>query len=918
MGSIATGVGLISGLNFREIVDQLISVDSRSLVLIQNRQKNFQSVQAGLKTLSANLLTLATSASQLTTSKNFSSYRAQNSDPAQMTATIEDGADVGNHELQSLRLASTHQLISKGFANADQQTIGAGKITISAGGRLQTQTSLTALNGGAGVRRGTIKITDRSGASADVDLTAAATVTDVINSINSAAGISVAASAEGDKVVIRDTTGQSVANLTVADKLGGHTAIDLGINQSVASASLSGTAVYRVSTAFTLSYLNDGNQARLADNLPDLQISLTDAAGTKLDVDLNGALTLGEVIDRINNHTGNGGKLTASLSNGRLQLVDNTGGGGSSPLTVTDLNGSNITSALGLNTAASGATLSGKRLVAGINSVLLRNLRGGAGVSVPGQIALTDRAGRTATVDLSSAESLDEVLAVINQARDGQNVKLSLSAEINATGNGIEIKDTSGSTASNLIIADVGAGTLATQLGIAINAAQTAVNSGSLNLRYVGESASLATYAPGATAVRTGGFGIVDSLGKEHFVNLNDTHKTIGDVIKAVNQATGGKVTAELNSTGDGFVLIDQAGGTSQLSTKEIGGGKSAADLRILGTGAAGGDGKSRIVSRLATVIDVAATDTLNSVRDKLNAAKAGFSAAILDDGTAFSPKRLLLTSSVAGSAGRFLFDDGGLGLSTALRSDGADALLRVGANPETAFLLSSSTNHFDSVVPGLDIDLLSVGDDPAFVDVVRDTGKVADMIKKFIDGYNDVIKRINEMTKFDVASNARGILQGEGISLRLTSALHELTTGSRFGPADSAVRSLVDMGINVQADGTLSADTFGLQIQVAQKGEDINKFFLDLTNGFGAKLKRTVESFTDPLTGKIAEQTNSLQASVDSADQRIETLSALLESRRQRLLNEFVHLETVLGGLQSQQNALTRLQQIASVSSGS
>src|SRR5262249_38493969 len=145
--------------------------------------------------------------------------------------------------------------------------------------------------------------------------------------------------------------------------------------------------------------------------------------------------------------------------------------------------GSNAAQVLGLDATASGNVLTGKALTGGLDSVLLRNLRGGQGITTPGQISLTDRTGATAVVDLSQAESLDDVLTAINQAATAGNVKLKLQASLDANGTGIVVTDTSGQTASNLVISDVGGGSVAGDLKIAVNSATNSVSSGSLGLR---------------------------------------------------------------------------------------------------------------------------------------------------------------------------------------------------------------------------------------------------------------------------------------------------------------------------------------------------------------------------------------------------------------------------------------------------
>lgn len=909
MAIITPTTGLISGLQTQEIINALVSSQNNVLLRLQTRADTFKATQLGLQTLSAKLLTLSTSAASLGTESNFSKFKAASSNPDQLTAVASDTAVPGDYQFQVLRLTSSQQVLSRGYSDTTTQTVGAGTITIASGGRLATDTALDALNGGNGVRRGVIRITDRTGTSADVDLTAASSLTDVLDAINNS-GLSVAAEAEGDKLVLQDTSGQSVSNLIVADKSGGNAALDLGIRQSVAGTALTGSSIYSLSGSFALSKLNDGNGVRVATGQSDLQITLTDVADTTLDVDLDGATTLADVVTRINSHADNAGKLTASIADGRLVLTDNTGGGGSNPLAVTSLNGSNAAEVLGLGATAVGNTLSGERLTAGLNSVLLRNLRGGLGIDNVGQISLTDRTGKTATLDLTGAESLDEVLRAINTAEDGLGNPLAITAEFNAAGNGLVLRDTSGASASNLIIADVGGSTLATQLGIAIDAAQTEVSSGSLKLRYVNEATSLSKYGPNGADVRRGAIGITDSTGVEHFINISTSLKTIGDVIQEVNTASGGKVTAELNETGDGFVLIDQAGGTQQLVVRDVG-GQAGADLRLVGTGALGTDGKSRVSGRQATTIIVTETDNLQTLADKLNAAKAGFNAAIIDDGTSFSPKRLVLTAKTSGGGGRQVIDDGGLGLQLTERVRGQDALLRLGADAASGFVVSSSTNVFDNVVSGLTLTAKAVGTSPVTISVSRDADKLADILKSFVKGYNDTIQQVTDSTVFNTTTNQRGALQGEGITLRVTSALSSLANGLGFGAVGSSVRKLRDMGVTLQADGKLSFDTEAFAEIAAEDPDAVADFFLNETTGFAAKLKATVESFTDSEDGKLAAAEESAKASVDNLEKRMAAVQLSVDARKERLLAQFVRMEQILSSLNSQQSALEKIQSL-------
>ena len=909
MATINSTVGLVSGLNIQDIVSALIKSDQTAISRVQDRQKQFQATQTGFKTLSANLLVLSTPLSQLNQVSNFDRFSAGSSDTAQLTATAATGAAPGSYQAQVLRLTGSQQSISRGFVNTDTQTVGtAGQIVIQSGGRLAPPTRLEALNGGAGVQRGTLRITDKAGTARDIDLRTAVTVDDVTAAINTADGLGVRAEARGDNLVLVDTTGLGSGTISVTERSGGRIAADLGLLGSTAGTELQGTSIYSVTGNFRLDRINDGLGLRLSEGNPDLRITLTDPAETVLDIDLNGAVTLNDVVSKINGATGNAGKLVAAVTNGRLTLTDTTGGGGPHQLSVTNIASTNAAQTLGLTGAAVGNTLTGDRLGAGINSVLLRNLRGGQGITTRGQVTLADRNGITATVDLSAAETLDEVVAAVNSARNGSNVKLGLEARVNAQGTGLEIVDTSGGT-GNLVVQDVGPSTVAQDLGLSVNAAQSTKTSTSLRQRYIGETASLSTYRNG-DAVRRGTIVVADSTGAEFSVVISESARTVGDVIDRINAASSGRVTAQLNRTGDGFELVDNAGGAGQLQVKELAGGTTAADLKLLGTGTTGNDGRSFINSRQATVVDVAATDTLAQIVSKLNAARGPAAASILSDGSDFAPNRLLLSANKTGAAGAFLVDDGGLGLELATRATAQDALVRVGSGPDGngSFLLTSSTNRFTNALPGVDIDAKAVGTTPAQVTVTRDTGKLVDLARNFVSAYNDFVKKQGDLTKFKADTNERGVLQGSATAIRVSSALATALTDTRYGSVGGTYRSLSSLGITFDDKGQLNLDSTKLQSAISASPEAVRDFFQNTSTGFAVKLQKTIESFTDPLKGKITGETTALQASVDSVQRRVDQLTALLTSRQQRLFQQFYNMELTLSKLNSQQTALGRV----------
>jgi flagellar hook-associated protein 2 len=902
MARLSSSIGLISGINFVDIVDQLIALERRPIVRLEQRARTFLAEESALKTLEANLLTLTTAIQTLNKTSVFKAFSVSNSDTASISVTTNDNVIPAEFQFQAIREADTHLVRSRGFADSSQQTLGAGTISIITGGELNSSTKLDALNGGNGIQRGTIRITDRTGAEADIDLSNVFTVDDVLNAINADDTVSVLATAQGGRLVVTDVSGGSASDLIVADVNNGQTAEDLGIAASVAGNVLTGSEVYVLTAGFALDQLNDGNAVQFFKDAADISITLTD--DTVIEVNLDGATTLAQVIDNINNHADNNGKVSAALVNGRLELDDLSGGGGTSTFSIANINNAAVVRQIGLDTTAAGTKITGRRLLAGINSVLLANLRGGQGIDQTGQIGLTDRSGVSATIDLSAAESLDEVVDAINSATSSGGTKLQLTARINDSGTGIIVVDTSGATTSNLIIADVGGSTLATQLGISVDVAQDSVDSGSLQLRYVNAAASIEAYVPQGGSLSTGSVLITDSAGNQVAVEITDAVKTIGDLLLRINSASGINVSAELNDTGDGFVLIDEAGGSGQLSVGEIG-GTTAAELRLLGSSVVGGDGKQRITSRLTTVIDVAATDTLDDIVKSINDAGGSVTASLIDDGSAFNATRLVLTSISSGSSGRFVIDDGGLGFSLNTLATGQDALLRVGADVRTGFLLSSSSNDFQNPGNGVDVEILATSDTAADVTVSRDNSQIENALQSFVSGFNNYVDTAKDLTKFDSETGQRGVLQGSSIVLRVTGRLGSLVN-RQFFSSDKLVNSLLDLGIRIGAGGKLTFDSSRLSDALEADPQAVSDFFLTAERGFASLAEKTLDSFTDPLTGTFALEENALQSSVDSLGKRVAELDVLLERKRARLLRQFIQTEQILGQLVSQQQAIS------------
>ncbi|MFH5805672.1 flagellar filament capping protein FliD [Alienimonas sp. DA493] len=938
MSVVTSSIGLATGIDTGAIIDALINAQKGTISKLTNRQATLKAEASGLDGLSAFALTVGVAAERLGKPETFEAHTVKSSDTAALAVSADSDSPVGTTVFTPLRTASAHATTTRGFASPDA-AVGVGELVFSQHPGVKGETPLDLLNGGAGVRRGEVRVTDATGNVATVDLSAARTTADVLNAFNNAEGVALSARVEGGAFVLEDLSNPdgSAGTLTVADIGGGRTASDLGLVGSGAG-TIAGEEVYYVSGDFTFDLMDDGVGLKTVggapsgeDALADLGVELAD--GTTFSLDLDAAPTLAGLVAALNDHEDNAGKLTAELTDGRLILTDRTAPAdppvGAGVLTLTNQNGADVLRGLGLEgtpeldvNGDGDDRLVGGKLLAGLDSVLLRNMGGPAGIA-GGEIQLTNRAGASATLDLSAAESLDEVISAINDSG------LNLRAE--AGEKGLTITDASGG-AGSLTIADL-SGSLAADLGIAGSFADDEAVGGAVARRSVGRATALADFAGeisggGANGVR-GDLKVTDSAGVEVTLDLGELadDATLGDFLDAFNAAAaaanggaGAGVTAELNATGDGFRLVDTAGGAGELTVTD----NVAADaLRLTGTVKDG-----TLSARDATVLTLEAGDTLQDLADRLNAGDFGVTAQIADDGTTLAPSRLLLTATDTGSAGRFRIDDSGLaapftgaraGLGASVSVRGEDALLAVGANASGGFLRADSDGVFEDLPGGVGVTIKQATGEPVTVTVGRDASGVGSALQAFVSAYNGLIDLAGDLTKFDPETNERGVLQGNSTVGRVLRRVESLLT-KRFGPEPTAAdradgaeppRTLFDVGIRLEKDGKISLNRDRLDERLADDPEGTRAFFQNKTAGFAVAADAVMDGLTDQFDGLLQLESDSLERRRNEIGERVADLEAQLALKRDRLVRQFAAMEETVSKINSFQSALSGIKLI-------
>jgi len=958
MSGITTGTGIFSGIDTAGLIDQLIAIDSRPKTQMQQRILNLQIIQSAYLDINSRLSALQTSASAFRTQKTFSSKSASSSNEGALTASAGVGASEGTYSFIVDRLVSTRQLLSRGFADRDSTALNAGSFVFEgSAGRLDREIKLADLNGGQGIERGEFSIAVGS-STFTVDVSTAATVDEVIDEINGS-GSGVTASVQDGSIVL--SSGQA---FTVADASGSNTATTLGIagasSTSGSGEVLTGSQVYRLSTDTALSVLNDGNGVYSNDEFSttryDLVVTVNDGSGDT-DVKVNigpvyetvddetteieaAATTVGTVIDRINAALSDAGfaDLTAEVDSTGTGLRIDDGGHSGWSITVGEnesLSSPSTTAAdLGL-LSVSGTTRDGTRILAGLNTTLVSNLNGGAGLGGDGTIDFTDRNGTGFTSDISGLTTISAVLAQINA--DAETAGAGITVSLNEAGTGLLVTDTSGGS-SNLIVTGSSANDLGIDTG-ATGVADDTVLGTSLQHAYVTGATRLGDLNNGE-GIGTGKFRITDGLGASHVVNIGDNVKTVAALIAQINgqtSASGLKVHARVNDTGDGVVIEEDTGGdpAGTLAIKvEDTEGSVAKNLRLAGE-ASGTDADNYIDGSYETTVEFEVSDTLDDIADKINQSDAGVSVSVINDQSSSTPYRLSMVSRRSGTAGRFTLDTQGFNLGVETLDRGQDARVFFGSSdPAKGVLLQSSTNTLDQVITGVTIDLKGTTSDPVELHVATDTETIETAVQGFVDAFNAVITRIDEQTKYDTETKQKGSLLGDSTVIGLRQTLFNMILGSGDN-LDGQYTSLNEVGVRVGSSGQLEfdhdrfrgalaedpqavADLFEKRDLADNKGKQevspgvfVSGGFVDdefSALGVPGKIEELVKGYVNSIDGILTQRNRTIDDQIKDQQDRIDALDVRLQARREVLQRQFLAMEQAIAQIQTQQSALSGL----------
>ena len=292
---------------------------------------------------------------------------------------------------------------------------------------------------------------------------------------------------------------------------------------------------------------------------------------------------------------------------------------------------------------------------------------------------------------------------------------------------------------------------------------------------------------------------------------------------------------------------------------------------------------------------------TLADVAEAINQSIGGLTASVIstDNGYYLNVARTSTGFSTTEDAALTVVSDAGLGLVT--QQSAKNASLTIDGLP-----VSRQSNAISDVVPGITLNLTGNSGASNSVSFAADSSGTEKALTTFVDAYNTLEQTLSSQLVTDPTQTYGDTLLDHSTTSSIEDSMQSMLSQTVL--ASGGVRTLADLGLELQRDGTLQLNVATLQNAIQSSPSAVNAIFSTATTGIAATIKTLSDNQTNLLTGSLVLQQNSLESSVsDLSDQEV-SAQAYLDAERAQLVEQFTNMETLISGYKTATSYLTEI----------
>lgn len=376
--------------------------------------------------------------------------------------------------------------------------------------------------------------------------------------------------------------------------------------------------------------------------------------------------------------------------------------------------------------------------------------------------------------------------------------------------------------------------------------------------------------------------------------SFNTDVQTLQNAVYALTDPVG-QMTAVSATSSDSSILTatalsGTASATHTINVSNLATTSSAYSTAVASSSTTIATGTLTIQVGSGTATNIAidnTNNTLDGLAQTINStANIGVTASVITDANG---ARLAIVSNTSGQTGSLTITPSS-GLPTFTTTAGQNASLTVDGIP-----ISSASNVVTGALSGVTLNL--AGANPS-TSVTLSTGPDVTQqeaaLNSFVSAYNTVITDLNTQFTVDPTSNQAGPLASDGT---LMLAQGQILSAAAFSTSGNGnVRSLADLGVSMNNDGTLTVNSATLASTLQSNPSAVQSFFQSgATGSFGSNLSGILSGIADPISGSLAQDMKGLQQSQSSLTQQISDFQDQLNTMQQQLTQQYVQVDTTL-----------------------
>jgi len=224
--------------------------------------------------------------------------------------------------------------------------------------------------------------------------------------------------------------------------------------------------------------------------------------------------------------------------------------------------------------------------------------------------------------------------------------------------------------------------------------------------------------------------------------------------------------------------------------------------------------------------------NSLQGIRDAINAANIGVTASIVSDGSATNPYHLLLTSKSTGQAQSMKISvSGDASIASLMNYDpaGTQNFTQTVAAQNASLTvngqsINSASNAVTGAIAGVTLNLAKAGS--STLTVANDTAAVTSAVNALVKAYNETNATINNLTRVNPTTKQAGILVGDAGMQMIQSRMRSTLTSALSGLGSNNLTNISKIGLSFQKDGTLTVDSAKLQEALSANFNEFAQLF--------------------------------------------------------------------------------------------